>query len=125
MTVLVADDSRLMRSVIKHHFKELDMGHCSFVEAEDGEEAFRLVQTRHIDLVFLDWNMPKMSGIEFLKQIRAIESFKYLPIIMVTSDTIKEHIIEALRHGVTDYILKPIDQKIFGMKVYRRLKAAS
>ena len=124
MTILVADDSRPMRSLIKLYFKKLDIGHCRFVEAENGEEAFRLVQTRHIDLVFLDWDMPKMNGIDFLKQIRAIEGFEYLPIIMVTGDTIKEHIIEALKHGVTDYILKPIDQKIFGTKVYRRLNAS-
>jgi two-component system chemotaxis response regulator CheY len=122
MTVLVVDDSRIMRNLIKNLFTDLDIGHCDYVDAENGEEAFRLVQSRSIDLVFLDWNMPKMLGIDFLKQIRSINTFKNLPIIMVTSELSKANVIEALKNGATDYIIKPIDEKNFREKIMKVLK---
>ncbi|MDR2535973.1 MAG: response regulator [Treponema sp.] len=122
MTILVVDDSRIMRSLIKNLFTDLDIGHCEYVEAENGEEAFKLVQHRPIDLVFLDWNMPKMLGIDFLKQIRSIPKFKQLPIIMITSEISKANVIEALKHGATDYIIKPIDEKNFREKIGKILR---
>jgi two-component system chemotaxis response regulator CheY len=122
MTILIVDDSRIMRNLIKNYFTELGTGHCDYVDAENGEEAFKLVQNRSIDLVFLDWNMPKMSGIEFLKQIRSISQYKQLPIVMVTSEISKTNVIEALKNGATDYIIKPIDDKIFKEKILKILK---
>lgn len=125
MTILVVDDSRIMRGVIKGLFNDLDLGRCSYVEAEDGEEAFKAIQTHTVDLVFLDWNMPKMLGIDFLKQIRSIPKFKSVPIIMVTSEVSKANVIEALKNGASDYIIKPIDNKIFKEKVAKALKIRS
>jgi len=122
MTLLVVDDSRIMRNLIKNYFTDLDLGHCDFVDADNGEDAFKLVQSRPVDLVFLDWNMPKMSGIDFLKQIRNIDAFKRLPIIMVTSEISKNNVIEALKNGATDYIIKPIDEKLFKEKVIKVLR---
>lgn len=122
MTILVVDDSRIMRNLIKNSFTELGTGHCDYVDAENGAEAFKLVQNRSIDLVFLDWNMPKMSGIEFLKQVRSISQYKKLPIVMVTSEISKANVIEALKNGATDYIIKPIDDKIFKEKILKILK---
>ncbi|MDR0562909.1 MAG: response regulator [Spirochaetaceae bacterium] len=125
MTILVVDDSRIMRGVLKNLFNDLDMGHCSYAEAENGEEAFKVIQSHPVDLVFLDWNMPKMLGIDFLKQIRSIPKFKTTPIIMVTSEIAKANVIEALKSGATDYIIKPIDEKIFKEKVFKALKKRS
>ena len=110
MTVLVADDSRIMRNIIKTYIRELDIGRCECVDAENGEEAFRLIQTRQIDLMFLDWNMStRMTGLDFLRQIRSIDIYKSVPIIMVTSEIHQSNVIEALKSGATDYISKPID----------------
>lgn len=122
MTVLIADDSRIMRNLLKTYVRELDVGRCECVDAENGEEAFRLVQTRQIDLMFLDWNMSTgMTGLDFLKQIRTIDLYKNLPIVMVTSEMAKANVIEALKNGATDYIVKPVDQKIFKEKVLKAL----
>lgn len=118
MTVLVVDDSRIMRNFIKDCMIQFDLDyHYMFVEAEDGEEAFKLIQIRPVDLVLLDWNMPKLLGIDFLRLVRSIEKFKHVPIIMVTSETAKANIIEALKNGATDYLIKPIDQGKFKEKI--------
>ena len=91
MTIMIVDDSKIMRSTVKTVF--LEMGHAApmfnFVEAKDGEEALELLEAHVIDLILLDWNMPKLSGIDFLKQVRNMERYKELPIIMVTSEAAK------------------------------------
>ena len=117
MTILVVDDSRLMRNIVKNHISELNIAKCTYIEAENGEDAFNLVQTNQIDLALIDWNMPKMSGIDLLKQIRNMEQYKKLPIIMVTANADRTSVLEALENGVTDYIIKPIDEKIFREKL--------
>ena len=88
-----------------------------YMEAENGEEAFQLLENNNIQIVFLDWNMPGMDGIDFLKIVRAIPKYKELPIVMVTSERGKFSVIEALQYGVTDYIVKPVREKIFQEKV--------
>ena len=123
INVLIVDDSRLMRTQMKSIMNALKICQCNFIEAENGEEAFTLLQVRHIELVLLDWNMPKMSGIDFLKQLRSMERFKDLPVLMVTSNLKKEQIIEALQSGATDYIAKPFNPKLFAEKIYKCLKA--
>jgi two-component system chemotaxis response regulator CheY len=86
---------------------------CEFVEAADGEDALRKLRMQTIHLVLLDWNMPKLSGIDFLKTVRTMEEYKDLPIIMVTSEAAKYNVIDAIDSGATDYIVKPINEKIF------------
>ncbi|MDR3341768.1 MAG: response regulator [Treponema sp.] len=115
-TVLVVDDSQIMRNIIKNMVLTLKMP-CQFVEAANGEDALRQMQAKEIDLVFLDWNMPKVSGIEFLKMVRSIDKYKTLPIIMVTSEAARYSVIEALKNGATDYITKPVDQWTFQEKI--------
>jgi two-component system chemotaxis response regulator CheY len=109
MSVLIVDDSRLMRNVVKNAFSSLNIP-CSFLEAGNGKEALELLPKNHVDLILLDWNMPEMTGISFLQQIRAIDAYKTLPIIMVTSEGARFHILEALSNGATDYIIKPINE---------------
>jgi two-component system chemotaxis response regulator CheY len=86
---------------------------CEFVEAADGEEALQKLRLKKIHLVLLDWNMPKLLGLDFLKIVRKMEDYKDLPIIMVTSESAKYNVIEALKNGATDYIVKPINERIF------------
>jgi len=76
-----------------------------------------LLEKNEIHLVLLDWNMPELSGLDFLKKIRAVEKYKHLPVIMVTSEAARYNVIEALKNGATDYIIKPVNEKNFREKI--------
>lgn len=115
-TVLVVDDSRIMRNIVKNTFMSLTIP-CEFLEAGNGREALMKLEKNQIDLVLLDWNMPELSGLDFLKKVRAIDQHKNLPIIMVTSEAARYNVIEALKNGATDYIIKPINEKNFREKI--------
>jgi len=115
-TILVVDDSTIMRKIVKNTFETLKMP-CQYLEAENGRKAYQLLETNKVSLVFLDWNMPEMDGMEFLKKVRAMPDYKDLPIVMVTSEAAKYNVIEALKHGVTSYIVKPVREKIFKEKL--------
>jgi two-component system chemotaxis response regulator CheY len=117
-TVMIVDDSRIMRNIVKNTFAELKIP-CEFVEASNGQEALRLLESRNINLVLLDWNMPRLSGLDFLKRVRSMELYKALPIVMVTSEAARYNVIEALKNGATDYIIKPLHEKSFLDKLSR------
>ncbi|MDR0291159.1 MAG: response regulator [Treponema sp.] len=115
-TIMVVDDSRIMRNTVKGVFAGLGMN-CVFIEADNGEEALVQLEMYPCDLILLDWNMPKLSGIDFLKKVRTMDKYKSLPIIMVTSEAAKFNVIEALKNGATDYITKPINLDLFKEKI--------
>jgi len=115
-TILVVDDSRIMRNIVKNTFLTLKIP-CTFLDAENGLKAYKLLEANPVDLVLLDWNMPGMDGMEFLTKVRAMPNYKNLPIIMVTSESAKYNVVEALQNGATDYIVKPIREKIFQEKL--------
>ena len=115
-TVLIVDDSRIMRNIVKDLLSEQNMP-CEILEASDGSEALDLLMEQPVDLVLLDRNMPNLSGIDFLKEVRSISKFAKLPIMMVTSESAKYSVIEALKSGATDYIVKPINGKLFMEKL--------
>jgi two-component system chemotaxis response regulator CheY len=116
LTVLIVDDSRYMRNIVRSYFSELKFA-CTYLEAQDGKEALKQLLARHVDLVLLDWNMPNMTGIEFLKLVRGMEPYKDLPIVMITSEGAKLNVVEAFKSGITDYVIKPIDGDIFKEKI--------
>ena len=111
-TILVVDDSRIMRNLVKNTFSTLKIP-CQYLEAENGKKAFQLLEANKVSLVFLDWNMPEMDGMTFLKKVRAMPDYKELPIIMVTSESARYSVVEALQNGATDYIVKPVREKVF------------
>ena len=115
-TILVVDDSRIMRNIVKNTFTDLKIP-CDFLEAENGAKAYHLLETNKVSIIFLDWNMPEMDGMQFLKKVRAMPNYKDLPIIMVTSEAAKYNVVEALLSGATDYIIKPVHEKIFKEKI--------
>jgi len=117
-TVMVVDDSRIMRNIVKNTFSELKIP-CQFIEAANGKEALQHLLNHKIDIVLLDWNMPELSGYDFLKKVRNIDMYKNMPIIMVTSESAKFNVIEAIDAGATDYIIKPINERIFMDKLSR------
>jgi two-component system chemotaxis response regulator CheY len=115
-TVMVVDDSRLMRNMVKNAFGHLEI-EAQFLEAEDGVKAIKVLEGNSVDLIFLDWNMPHLSGIDFLRKVRAIEKYQNIPIIMVTSEASKESVVEAVKAGVTAYIAKPFSVQMFVEKL--------
>jgi len=107
--VIVVDDSSVMRQIIKNNLKQLGFELSNLLDAEDGEDALEKINQDRVDLVISDWNMPKMTGINFLKAVRADEDFKELPFLMVTSEADKQKIMEAVQAGVNQYIIKPFN----------------
>ncbi|MCL2319946.1 MAG: response regulator [Treponema sp.] len=105
-----------MRNIVKNTFALMKIP-CQYLEAENGKKALDLLESNKVSLVFLDWNMPEMDGIGFLKRVRAMPDYKELPVIMVTSEAGKFSVIEALQNGATDYIVKPVREKVFMEKV--------
>jgi two-component system chemotaxis response regulator CheY len=121
--ILVVDDSIIMRNIVKNTFAEMKI-QFDCLEAENGKQALQLLESNNITIVFLDWNMPGMDGIEFLKLVRSMPKYKDLPIIMVTSERGKFSVIEALQSGATDYMVKPVVEKVFKEKVHEILVLA-
>lgn len=106
MKILVVDDFPTMRRIVKTLLKQC--GYSNFIEAEDGAQAYDTLQKNpDIEFIVSDWNMPNMTGIEFLKTVRADPKFKHLPFLMVTAEAEKENIIEAVKSGVSNYVVKP------------------
>ena len=113
--VLIADDSTVMRKIIKNSLNQL--GFSDYVEAADGHAAMKEVGEDPVDLIISDWNMPKMTGLEFLKTVRAHGNLKDIPFLMVTSEGDQAKIIEAVQAGVSQYIVKPFNAEQLQEKV--------
>ena len=112
-TCLLVDDSRVIRKVARRILEGLDF-ECS--EASNGVEALAFCRTDMPDAVLLDWNMPIMNGIDFLRVLRG-ESAGQMPIVVVcTTETGVEQIVEALDAGADEYIMKPFDGDIIQSK---------
>jgi two-component system chemotaxis response regulator CheY len=112
---LVVDDSGTIRAILRDiltHF-EFDVS-----EAEDGASALEwLKRNGPADVTCLDWNMPNMSGIQVVRYVRSDPAYKDMPILMCTSETELERVMEALREGANEYIMKPFDQEAIGEKL--------
>jgi two-component system chemotaxis response regulator CheY len=105
MKFLVVDDFSTMRRIVRNLLKEL--GFTNVDEAEDGVVALTKLRSSQFDFVVSDWNMPNMTGIDLLKNIRGDASLKHLPVLMVTAEAKKENIIEAAQAGASGYVVKP------------------
>jgi two-component system chemotaxis response regulator CheY len=113
MRVFIIDDSKTMRNIQKGMLATL--GYTEVGEAGDGQDALSRVDAFNPDLILLDWNMPIMDGITFLKQYRAKGG--KVPVIMVTTEAEKSRVVEAIKVGVNNYILKPFTPESFCQKV--------
>ncbi len=115
MTVMIVDDFATMRRIVKNILTQL--GFKNFVEADDGSVAWEMLQKNPADFIVSDWNMPKMTGIELLKKVRADENLKDIPFLMVTAEAQKENIVEAVKARVSNYIVKPFTPETLGEKI--------
>ena len=110
---LIVDDSKVIRMVARKILQELEF---RTIEAEDGKIALEACQRDLPDVVLLDWNMPVMNGIEFLREMRKLPNGSHPVVVFCTTENDIEHIQEALSAGADEYIMKPFDSEILQAK---------
>ena len=120
LTILVVDDFSTMRRIVANLVKEL--GCQRTIEAEDGVDALRKLESGGIQFVISDWNMPNMTGLELLQKVRAADALKDLPFLLITAEAKKENIIEAAKTGADGYIVKPFTAAVLNEKIQNILK---
>lgn len=120
LDVLVVDDADTMRRIVRSLLR--DLGLKNVREAEDGSTALKALKHHKADLVISDWNMPQMSGLELLRAIRGDGVLKDVPVLMVTAESKKENILEAVRAGVSNYVVKPFNAKTLEEKLNKIFK---
>ncbi len=125
MNILIVDDSRIMRNIVKNSLSQSKTFYFETIEAANGADALNIIKRGGIDLLLLDWNMPMLNGIDLVKKLRAMEEYKKLPIIMITSEAAKYNVIEAVKAGVNDYLIKPIQDKDLTKKIEQVLSVLS
>ncbi|MEM3112627.1 MAG: response regulator [Candidatus Anstonellales archaeon] len=115
MNILVVDDFSTMRRIIKNILRKV--GFENIIEADDGITALDILKKEKVHLIISDWNMPHMSGLELLKTVRNSQEWKDLPFLMVTAEGQKENVIEAVKHRVSNYIVKPFTEATLMEKI--------
>ena len=122
LKILLGDDFEMVRMMLRGGLNS--MGHEKIDEAVDGREALAMIKAAYseglpYDLVFCDWMMPEVNGIEVVEACRALSEFKSLPIIMVTAEAEQRAVIRAIKAGANDYIIKPFTAEILAEKIAR------
>jgi two-component system chemotaxis response regulator CheY len=116
---LLADDSGTMRKIILRSLNAL--GITDVVEAADGALAIAAFQPGAFELVLTDWNMPNKSGLDVTREIRALDP--QVPIIMITTEADRDHVVQAIQAGVTDYLIKPFTTDALQEKLSKHVPA--
>lgn len=120
MKILVVDDMSTMRRIVKNILKQL--GFNNLEEAENGQDALTKLHADTYGFVVSDWNMPVMMGIDMLRAIRADEKLKQIPVLMVTAEAQKENLMEAVKAGVSNYVVKPFTAETMQEKINKIFK---
>ena len=113
--ILAVDDSPPMRRIIVNTLKRA--GYTDVIEASDGRDALEKLRADRINLVITDWNMPQMDGLALVKALRSSDEFKQLPVLMITTRSVREDIVKALKAGVNNYIVKPFSPETLRAKI--------
>ena len=121
MKFLVVDDSATMRRIVLNSLQRI--GFTSAIEAEDGVDALNKFDSS-IGFVITDWNMPNMSGLDFAQALRARPDGKHVPVLMVTTRSVREDILAAIEAGVNNYIVKPFTPQVLKEKIDQLLATA-
>jgi two-component system chemotaxis response regulator CheY len=121
MKVMLVDDSRTIRNIQKNVLAQL--GHTDIMEAGDGVEALAQLEKDTPELILIDWNMPNMDGITLVRKIR--ETNKTIPLIMCTTEAQKDRVIEAIKAGVNNYVVKPFNVESLAEKIDQTMAKAA
>lgn len=113
INALVIDDSGIMRKMVMRTLQQTELGSFAFTEAEDGLDGLEKFNPRTTDLVFVDWNMPNMDGMDLVRRLRAQFPERRIPIVMVTTEKLVTKVEEALEDGVDCFISKPFTTEAF------------
>lgn len=120
MKALIIDDSATMRKIVRSSLESI--GGFEIEEAENCDEGLKkLLGGLAVNIILVDWNMPGMTGIDFTKSIRGTPALSKIPIVMITSNAEKEHVLSAVMAGVNDYMVKPFTPEIFSQKIKKAL----
>jgi two-component system, chemotaxis family, chemotaxis protein CheY len=122
MKFLVVDDSATMRRIVVNSLQRI--GFTETVEAGDGHEALQKFDAS-VGFVITDWNMPNMSGVEFTRTLRARPEGANVPVLMVTTRSVREDILAAIESGVNNYIVKPFTPQVLKDKIDQVLVAGA
>ena len=114
---LIVDDFSTMRRIVRGLLKEI--GYVNADEAEDGSVALNMLKASKYDFIVSDINMPVMNGFELLSAVKADDSLKHLPVLMVTAEARKEDIVRAAKDGAAGYIVKPFTKATLEEKVQK------
>jgi two-component system chemotaxis response regulator CheY len=115
--ILIVEDSQIMRNIHKNVLAEHRVSPDSVLEASNGSDALNIAVKQPIDLFLVDWNIPGLNGLEFVKALRSTQKYSKTPIVMITSEAAKYHVLAAVEAGVNDYVIKPIQGHILWKKL--------
>jgi two-component system chemotaxis response regulator CheY len=109
------DDSKTIRLILRQYLDKIGF---EVIEAQDGREGLvRLQEMSQADLVLVDWNMPEMNGVDFVRAVRSIRAYDSVPLVMVTTNAELENVTTALEAGANEYIMKPFTQDVIREKL--------
>ena len=123
MKFLIVDDFSTMRRIVRGLLKEI--GYINAEEAEDGTVALNMLKNSKYDFVVSDINMPNMNGFELLAAVKADDTLKHIPVLMVTAEARKEDIVRAAKDGAAGYIVKPFTKATLEEKVQKIMQKLS
>ncbi|MDA8793634.1 response regulator [Bacteriovoracaceae bacterium] len=123
--ILIIDDMSTMRKIIKNMLTK--MGCDDLHEADDGTPAWEMIQSAYkadapFDFIISDWNMPGMTGLDLLKNLRSSAEFNTLPFLMVTAEAEQSNVVLAVKSGVSNFVVKPFNQETLKMKIEKIFK---
>ncbi len=120
--ILIVDDSVLTRAAIKRIIDMVDLDVDEVLEAENGLEAFKVLESKKIDVVLADLNMPKMGGVELVHKMKSEEAYSDIPVIVVSTESSVTRIKELLSEGIKDFLHKPFTPEEFRATLAKNLK---
>lgn len=123
MRILVVDDSSTMRRIILNALNSIGYSDC--VEAANGREGIERLSSGPVDLIITDWNMPEMTGLDFIRAVRANDRTKRIPALMITTNAAQDDITQAMEAGVDNYLVKPFTPGSIKDKIQLAIKQAA
>ena len=119
LDVLIVDDSAVIRKILQRVLLRASIPVGSVFEAGDGKEALASLEQQTVNLVLTDLNMPNMDGLELLRRIKASDVWKKVPVVLITTESCKTKVMEAVRLGAAAYVRKPFTANQIKDKLYR------